>query len=61
MMLPRLMRQAISAQVLTEAEALEIHQLCLASKQDEVEMPPHLYQTVARLHLWEMPAPRWVM
>ena len=54
MSLPRWMRRAIKDQVLNQAEAQEIYQLCLNSPSEEVEMPKHLTPALERVWLWEM-------
>ena len=54
--LPQWMRQAINEAVISEAEAREMHRLCLASKEDLVPMPEHLWPACERIHLWETPA-----
>ena len=56
MRLPNWMQRAIKDGVVTEAEAQEMHRLCLESKQEETPMPAHLYQACERIALWEMPA-----
>lgn len=54
-MLPKWLRQAIKDEVLSEQEAQELHQVALASEQDEVSLPEHLWPAAARVHLWEIP------
>lgn len=58
-MLPKWMRQAIEQQVLSEAEAQEMHQLTQASEEEEEELvilPEHLWPAASRVSLWEQPA-----
>ena len=54
-MLPKWLRQAIKDEVLSEQEAQELHQVALASEQEEVPLPEHLWPAAARVHLWETP------
>ena len=54
-MLPKWMRQAIQDQVMSEAEAREMHSLMLAANQEEVPLPVELHPAAQRIHLWEMP------
>ena len=55
MQLPKWMRRAIKDQALSEQEAAEIHSICMASEQEAVQMPEHLWDAVERLQLWEAP------
>lgn len=54
-MLPKWLRQAIKDEVLSEQEAQELHQVALASEQEEASLPEHLWPAAARVHLWEIP------
>jgi plasmid stability protein len=57
MILPAWMQQAIRDRVIDEAEAREIHRICLESDQEEVPMPVHLNNACERILLWELEAP----
>lgn len=54
MILPAWMQQAIRNRIINEAEACEIHRICLASDQEEVLMPTHLCNAWERIQLWEL-------
>lgn len=54
-MLPKWLRLAVKDQVLSQAEAQEIHRLSEALQEDEVVLPEHLHPAAERIHLWEMP------
>lgn len=56
MNLPRWMKRAIKDQVIDEAEAHEIHRICLEADEELVTMPVHLSQACERILLWELEA-----
>ena len=55
-MLPKWLRQAVKDRVVSQAEAEEMYQLVESSDQEEVILPPHLFQAAERMALWEMHA-----
>lgn len=60
MELPGWMKQAVKEQVISEAEAREIHAICLDSDTEFVTMPKHLNVACERILLWELEADRTV-
>ena len=54
MNLPIWMKRAIKDQVINEAEAQEIHRICVESSMEEVQMPKHLNTACERILLWEL-------
>lgn len=56
MNLPNWMAHAIRDNVISEAEAHEIHRICAESDQEFVTMPKHLNAACERILLWELEA-----
>ena len=61
MSLPKWLKQAVREQVVSPAEAQEIWQISLDSESEEVNLPEHLWSAAERIHLWEAPAPEYLM
>ncbi len=56
MELPRWMKQAVKERIISEAEAHEIHAICLDADTEFVTMPKHLNTACERILLWELEA-----
>jgi|APIni6443716594_1056825.scaffolds.fasta_scaffold2578443_2 hypothetical protein len=56
-MLPNWMKQAVKDEVLSQAEAEEMHLLSQESEVEAVTLPHHLFLAAERLWLWELPTP----
>ena len=56
MELPDWMNLAVREQVISEAEAHEIHAICLDADAEFVTMPKHLNPACERILLWELDA-----
>ncbi len=58
--LPGWMKQAVKEMVISEAEAREIHAICLDADTEFVSMPKHLNTASERILLWELEAGKTV-